>query len=169
MPDDAEPKSEVLRRQVGTVSSISFSRNAASYFPRPRLRSQTTMSIGAPHNQGVARIIVSLTLYVQHEPETTAFAAKAKPRSEGYTLPVELGRCRCSWGAPLTPLQSAPLLGLWCRRERPTNQDAARTKPRISDRLVRTAFRKATAPFFFSLLALAASISRAVRILISIK
>ena len=25
-----------------TVSSISFSRNAASYFPRPRLRSQTT-------------------------------------------------------------------------------------------------------------------------------
>jgi Adenylate and Guanylate cyclase catalytic domain len=31
-----------------TVSSISFSRNAASYFPRPRLRSQTTMSITAP-------------------------------------------------------------------------------------------------------------------------
>ena len=29
----------------GTVSSISFSRNAASYFPRPRLRSQTTMSM----------------------------------------------------------------------------------------------------------------------------
>ena len=35
-----------------TVSSISFSRNAASYFPRPRLRSQTTMSIVAPRNQG---------------------------------------------------------------------------------------------------------------------
>ena len=31
-----------------TVSSISFSRNAASYFPRPRLRSQTTMSMTAP-------------------------------------------------------------------------------------------------------------------------
>ena len=34
-----------------TVSSISFSRNAASYFPRPRLRSQTTMSIACAHNQ----------------------------------------------------------------------------------------------------------------------
>jgi hypothetical protein len=31
-----------------TVSSISFSRNAASYFPRPRPRSQTTMSMTAP-------------------------------------------------------------------------------------------------------------------------
>jgi hypothetical protein len=31
-----------------TVSSISFSRNAASYFPRPRLCSQTTMSMMAP-------------------------------------------------------------------------------------------------------------------------
>ena len=31
-----------------TVSSISLSRNAASYFLRPRLRSQTTTSIGAP-------------------------------------------------------------------------------------------------------------------------
>ena len=40
-----------------TVSSISFSRNAASYFPRPRLRSQTTMSMTGPHNQGVAHII----------------------------------------------------------------------------------------------------------------
>ena len=40
-----------------TVSSISFSRNAASYFPRPRLRSQTTTSMTAPHNQGVAYII----------------------------------------------------------------------------------------------------------------
>ena len=34
-----------------TVSSISFSRNAASYFPRPRLRSQTTMSIACARNQ----------------------------------------------------------------------------------------------------------------------
>ena len=31
-----------------TVSFISFSRNAASYFPRPRLRSQTTTSMMAP-------------------------------------------------------------------------------------------------------------------------
>ena len=38
-----------LVRQAGrTVSSISFSRNAASYFPRPRLRSQTTMSMMRP-------------------------------------------------------------------------------------------------------------------------
>ena len=38
------------------VSSMSFSRNAASYFPRPRLRSQTTMSIGRPQSV-VAHII----------------------------------------------------------------------------------------------------------------
>ena len=31
-----------------TRSLISFSRKTASYFPRPRLRSQTTMSIMAP-------------------------------------------------------------------------------------------------------------------------
>src|SRR5215475_3241060 len=31
-----------------TVSSISFSRNTASYFPRPRLRSQTTTSMMPP-------------------------------------------------------------------------------------------------------------------------
>ena len=37
-----------------TVSSISFSRNAASYFPRPRLRSQTTMSMTAPTISGCA-------------------------------------------------------------------------------------------------------------------
>jgi hypothetical protein len=36
---------------------MSFSRNRASYFPSPRPRSQTTMSMGAPHNQGVAHII----------------------------------------------------------------------------------------------------------------
>src|SRR5262245_8812808 len=41
-----------------TVSSISFSRNAASYFPRPRLRSQTTTSITAPPNSGLLHIIV---------------------------------------------------------------------------------------------------------------
>jgi hypothetical protein len=31
-----------------TVSSTSFSRKTASYFPRPRLRNQTTMSMTAP-------------------------------------------------------------------------------------------------------------------------
>jgi hypothetical protein len=30
------------------VSSMSFSRNASSYFPRPRLRSQTTTSMTGP-------------------------------------------------------------------------------------------------------------------------
>ena len=35
-------------RSGRTVSSISFSRKTASYFPRPRLRSQTTMSMGTP-------------------------------------------------------------------------------------------------------------------------
>jgi hypothetical protein len=44
-------------RLGGTVSSISFSRKAASYFPRPRLRSQTTTSMTASHNRGVAHII----------------------------------------------------------------------------------------------------------------
>ena len=54
MPDDADAKLlQVFRVRLGrTVSSISFSRNAASYFPRPRLRSQTTMSMTGPHNQG---------------------------------------------------------------------------------------------------------------------
>ena len=41
-----------------TVSSISFSRNAASYFPRPRLRSQAPMSMSAPQTQGYPHIIV---------------------------------------------------------------------------------------------------------------
>ena len=53
-PNDATPSSfrssaVSLRR---TVSSISFSRKIASYFPRPRLRSQTTMSMTAPQTQG---------------------------------------------------------------------------------------------------------------------
>ena len=36
---------------------MSFSRNAASYFPRPRPRSQTTMSMTAPTIRGGACII----------------------------------------------------------------------------------------------------------------
>ena len=44
-----------------TVWSISFSRNAASYFPRPRLRSQTTMSMtGAPQSWVVPIIFRSI-------------------------------------------------------------------------------------------------------------
>jgi hypothetical protein len=45
---------EVLRREVRQDSLVYL----ASYFPRPRLRSQTTMSMTAPHNQGVVCIIV---------------------------------------------------------------------------------------------------------------
>ena len=57
----------------------------------------------------------------------------------------------CHWAAALlTPLQPAPRVGLWCRRERPTDQDATRTKPCKSDTLIRTVFRKATAPFSFA-------------------
>ena len=58
MPECCDAKLfQVLGVRLGrTVSSISFSRNAASYFPRPRLRSQTTMSIGRPQS-GVAHII----------------------------------------------------------------------------------------------------------------
>jgi hypothetical protein len=41
-----------------TVSSISFSRKAASYFARHRLRSQTTTSMTAPQYQGLAHIIM---------------------------------------------------------------------------------------------------------------
>jgi hypothetical protein len=37
-----------------TVSSMSFSRKIVSYLPRPRLRSQTTMSIGRPSIRGGA-------------------------------------------------------------------------------------------------------------------
>ena len=38
----------VLHHQIGQDPSHSISRNAASYFPRPRLRSQTTTSMMAP-------------------------------------------------------------------------------------------------------------------------
>ena len=53
-PNDATPSSFRFScvRLGRTVSSMSFSRKIASYFPRPRLRSQTTMSMMAPHNQG---------------------------------------------------------------------------------------------------------------------
>jgi hypothetical protein len=43
-----------------TVSSISFLRKAASYFPRPRLRSQTTMSMMAPTIGGGAHDLLVL-------------------------------------------------------------------------------------------------------------
>ena len=64
-PSDATPSSFRFScvRLGRTVSSISFSRNAASYFPRPRLRSQTTTSMTAPtirggahHLSGAARV-----------------------------------------------------------------------------------------------------------------
>ena len=50
MPDRRDAKFlQVSCVRLGrTVSSISFSRKAASYFPRPRLRSQTTMSMRCP-------------------------------------------------------------------------------------------------------------------------
>ena len=48
---EAKPLRSSAVRLGRTVSSISFSRNAASYFPRPRLRSQTTMSMTC-HNRG---------------------------------------------------------------------------------------------------------------------
>ena len=53
MPDGCDAKLlQVSAVRLGrTVSSISFSRNAASYFPRPRLRSQTTTSMSRAHNQ----------------------------------------------------------------------------------------------------------------------
>src|SRR5580704_11120107 len=53
-PNAATPSSfrSSAVRPGRTVSSISFSRNAASYFPRPRPRSQTTMSMRAPQTQG---------------------------------------------------------------------------------------------------------------------
>ena len=50
-PSDVTPSSFRFScvRLGRTVSSMSFSRNAASYFPRPKLRSQTTMSMtGVP-------------------------------------------------------------------------------------------------------------------------
>src|SRR6516165_8523383 len=49
-PIEATPSSFRVScvRPGRTVSSMSFSRNAASYFPRPRLRSQTTTSMTAP-------------------------------------------------------------------------------------------------------------------------
>src|SRR5262249_21673540 len=54
-----------------TVSSISFSRKIASYFPRPRLRSQTTMSMTAPQTQGCCTSSFRLE-GVSRRPETAA-------------------------------------------------------------------------------------------------
>ena len=42
---------QVLVRQA-RKNRLVYSRNAASYFLRPKLRSQSTMSIVAPRNQG---------------------------------------------------------------------------------------------------------------------
>src|SRR5262249_52115690 len=55
-PNDVTPSSfrSSAVRLKRTVSSMSFSRNSASYFPRPRLRSQTTMSITSTHHRGGA-------------------------------------------------------------------------------------------------------------------
>ena len=74
-----------------TVSSISFSRNAASYFPRPRLRSQTTMSMRAPTIRGGAHHRLSEHCVSSTTPEAAVVAAGVDRRSERYTLPVELG------------------------------------------------------------------------------
>ena len=49
---DITPLSRVSCIKLGRLLSISFSRNAASYFPRPTPRSQTTMSITAPTISG---------------------------------------------------------------------------------------------------------------------
>ena len=53
-PNDATPSSfRFSCVKLGrTVSSMSFSRKTASYFLRPRLRSQTTTSMTAPNNRG---------------------------------------------------------------------------------------------------------------------
>ena len=58
-PSDATPSSLRLScvKLGRTVSSMSFSRKTASYFLRPRLRSQTTMSMTARLQSGVAHII----------------------------------------------------------------------------------------------------------------
>jgi hypothetical protein len=54
MPECGDAKLfQVLSREARrTRSLISFSRKTASYFPRPRPRSQTTTSITAPQTQG---------------------------------------------------------------------------------------------------------------------
>ena len=71
--------------------------------------------------------------------EAAVVAAGVDPRSKRYTLPVELGS--------LSPLVGRAVNAAAARaasralgRERPTDQDAARTKPRKSDALVRTVF-----------------------------
>jgi hypothetical protein len=59
-----------------TVSSMPLSRNAASYFPRPRLRSQTTMSLGATQIR-LLRMIVRSGESVQEVPEALSAGAFA--------------------------------------------------------------------------------------------
>ena len=82
MPDRCDAKLlQVLAVRLGrTVSSISFSRKAASYFPRPKLRSQTTMSMmGAPINRG--HIMVCPGERVQRAPAHASPQPKRAPDS----------------------------------------------------------------------------------------
>ena len=67
-----------------------------------------------------------------------------------YAPPVEFGFLSPLGGRVVNAAAARFLRAALVARERPTNQDASRTKPRKSDTLVRTVFRKAIAPLSFA-------------------
>jgi len=91
-----------------TVSSISFSRNAASYFPRPRLRSQTTTPVTAPLLRVAAHHRLSDPACPAQHPKQPSLLRELIHAVKATRSPLNLARCRRSLGAPLTPLQPAP-------------------------------------------------------------
>ena len=114
-----------------TVSSISFSRNAASYFPRPRLRSQTTTSMMRPRlllaayhpASGAARsweasgfgkargFLASKDLRISNASQTSLRScAGAQSSVCGF-----LGRLACRKQAANVIMNGLRLIGLWHR------------------------------------------------------
>jgi hypothetical protein len=147
-PIEATPSSFRVScvRPGRTVSSMSFSRNAASYFPRPRLRNQTITSMTAPLLRVAGHHRLSDPACPAQHPKQPSLLRELI-HVVVYTLPVELGSL-------------SPLLG------RAVNAAAARATSRalVSERATNrsgccahkasyiwyasyTVFRKATAPF----------------------
>ena len=82
-----------------TVSSIAFSRNAASYCPRPRLRSQSPRSMVAPHLPS-AHMILQAKQRVQGTFSNDRCGSNLCRTQDFYgtaALPPETGIARRSW------------------------------------------------------------------------
>ena len=94
-PSDATPSSfRFSCVKLGrTVSSMSFSRKTASYFPRPKLRSQTTTSMTAPTISG-AHIMVRLANGVQQAQVSDKAGTNSHQHGRGIWRGSSLGHRR---------------------------------------------------------------------------